>query len=131
MNPSLCLVVWICSAVDNFYLALVLNIKIPTFCAHSPKSNICLFLRPSLAQMVKRLSTMWETRVGSLGREDPLEKEMAAHSDSLAWKIPRTVQPGGYSPWGRKELDMMEQLHHHRPSCTEFSNIATSRHPTR
>ena len=40
--------------------------------------------------MVKRLSTMWETQVRSLGREDPLEKEMAAHSSILAGKIPWT-----------------------------------------
>ena len=46
-------------------------------------------LRTSLvAQTVKCLSTMWETRVGSLGWEDPLEKEMAIHSSTIAWKIP-------------------------------------------
>ena len=38
--------------------------------------------------MVKRLSTLWETWVRSLGQEDPLEKEMATHSSTLAWKIP-------------------------------------------
>ena len=43
---------------------------------------------------VKRLSTMWETRVQSLGREDLLEKEMATQSCILAWKIPWTVEPG-------------------------------------
>ena len=47
-----------------------------------------------MAQMVKRLSAMQETHVPSLGREDPLEKEMAAHSSILAWKIPRTEKPG-------------------------------------
>ena len=41
-----------------------------------------------MAQMVKRLSTMWETRVQSLGQEDLLEKEMATHSSILAWKNP-------------------------------------------
>ena len=41
-----------------------------------------------VAQMVKRLPTMWETWVRTLGREDPLEKEMATHSSTLAWKIP-------------------------------------------
>ena len=44
--------------------------------------------------MVKRLSTMWETQVRSLGQEDPLEKEMATHSSTLAWKIPWTEEPG-------------------------------------
>ena len=41
--------------------------------------------------MVKHLPTMWETQVRSLGREDPLEKEMATHSSILAWKIPWTL----------------------------------------
>ena len=41
-----------------------------------------------VTQMVKRLPAMWETRVQSLGWEDPLEKEMATHSSTLAWKIP-------------------------------------------
>ena len=44
--------------------------------------------------MVKHLPTMRETGVRSLGREDPLEKEMATHSSILAWKIPRTEEPG-------------------------------------
>ena len=47
-----------------------------------------------VAQMVKRLSTMWEAWVQSLGWEDPLEKEMAIHSSTIAWKIPWTEQPG-------------------------------------
>ena len=41
-----------------------------------------------VAQKVKCLPAMWETRVRSLGREDPLEKEMAPHSSTLAWRIP-------------------------------------------
>ena len=52
-------------------------------------------MRASLvAQTVKRLSARQETRVRSLGREDPLEKEMATHSNILAWKIPWTEEPG-------------------------------------
>ena len=66
-----------------------------------------------VAQTVKRLLAMQETRVRPLGREDPLEKEMAMHSSTLAWKIPWTEEPGSYSPWGRKELDMTERLHFH------------------
>ena len=46
-----------------------------------------------VAQMVKHLSTVWETWVQSLGREDPLEKEMATHSSTLAWKIPWVEDP--------------------------------------
>ena len=47
-----------------------------------------------VAQTVKRLPTTQETRVQSLGQEDPLEKEMATHSSTLAWKIPWTEEPG-------------------------------------
>ena len=62
-----------------------------------------------VAQMVKRLSTMRETWVRSLGREDSLEKEMAAHSSTPAKKIPWTEEPGaGYCPWGHKESDTTE-----------------------
>ena len=45
---------------------------------------------------------------GSLGWEDPLEKGMATHSSIFAWKIPWTEEPGGYNPWGCRELDMTE-----------------------
>ena len=48
-----------------------------------------------VAQMVKLLPTMWETWVQSLGREDPLEREMATHFSTLAWRIPWKEQPGG------------------------------------
>ena len=48
-----------------------------------------------VAQMVKRLSAMQETLVQSLGWEDPLEKEMTAHSSTFAWKIPWKEEPGG------------------------------------
>ena len=47
-----------------------------------------------MAQTVKRLPTMWETQVQTLGREDLLEKEMATHSSILAWKIPWMEEPG-------------------------------------
>ena len=58
-------------------------------------------VRTSLvAQTVKRLSTVQETRVRSLGREDPLEKEMAIHSSILAWRIPGTVEPDGLPSMG-------------------------------
>ena len=48
-----------------------------------------------VAQMVKHLPSMQETQVRSLGREDPLEKEMATHSSTLVWKIPWMEEPGG------------------------------------
>ena len=67
-----------------------------------------------MAQKVKRLPAMQEIWVQSLGQEDPLEKKMATHSSTLAWKILWTDEPGRlYSPWGGKGTDMTEQLHFH------------------
>ena len=64
--------------------------------------------------MVKHLPAVLETWVQSLGWEDSLEKEMATHSSTLAWKIPWTEELGKlYSPWGRKESDTTERLHFH------------------
>ena len=54
--------------------------------------------------MVKRLSAMQETQFQSLGWEDPLEKEMAAHSSTLAWKIPWTAEPGGLLSMGSQRV---------------------------
>ena len=51
---------------------------------------------------------MQETQVQSLSQEDPLEKEMATPSSILAWRIPWTEEPGGYSPWDHKESDTTE-----------------------
>ena len=51
-----------------------------------------------MAQSVKSLPAMRETQVQSLGWEDPLEKEMATHFSILAWRIPWTEEPVGYSP---------------------------------
>ena len=53
-----------------------------------------------VAQVVKNLPPMRETRVQSLGQEDPLEKGMATHSSILAWKIPWTEEPGGLQSRG-------------------------------
>ena len=57
-----------------------------------------------VAQMVKRLSAMRETWVRSLGREDPLEKEMATHSSTLAWKIPWTEETGRLQSMGLQRV---------------------------
>ena len=56
---------------------------------------------------------MRETRVRSLGWEDPLEKEMAIHSRTIAWKIPWTEEPSSLQSMGRKESDTTEWLHFH------------------
>ena len=56
------------------------------------------------AQTGKRLPAMQETRVRSLGREDPLEKEMAPHSSTIAWKIPWMEEPGGLQSTGSQRV---------------------------
>ena len=61
-----------------------------------------------MTQTVKRLPTMQEAWVGSLGREDALPKEMATHSVLLPGKSHGWRSLVSYSPWGCKELDMME-----------------------
>ena len=53
-----------------------------------------------MAQIVKRMPAMQETRVQSLGQEDPLAKEMAPYSSTLAWKIPWTEEPGRLQSMG-------------------------------
>ena len=57
-----------------------------------------------MAQTIKNLPTMWETQVQSLGREDPLKKEMAIHSSVLARKIPWTEEPGGLKSMGLQKI---------------------------
>ena len=54
-----------------------------------------------MAQTVRRVSTRRETQVRSLGREDPLEKEMAKHSSTTAWKTPWTEEPGRLQSMGK------------------------------
>ena len=57
-----------------------------------------------VAQTVKRLSTMQETRVRALGWEDPLEKEMAIHFSTIAWEIPWTEEPGRLQSMGSRRV---------------------------
>ena len=82
---------WICSSVSWFIVCGNLN-------------RICILLfrkRASLvAQTVKHLPAMWETWVQSLGQEDLLEKEMATHFSTLAWKIPWMEEPGRLQSMG-------------------------------
>ena len=93
-------------------LFLMLLVPLPSPQGPPPPQTpavFCLRVLPNLwtslvAQMVKRLSTMQEIRVQSLGREDPLEKEMAIHSSTIAWKIPWTEEPGRLQPMGLQRV---------------------------
>ena len=69
----------------------------------------CLIWTSLVAQTVKNLPAVQETQIQSLCREDPLEKGVVTHSSILAWRIPWTEKPVGYSPWDRIELDSTER----------------------
>ena len=75
-----------------------------------------IVLTSLVAQRVKCLSTMRETWVRSLGREDPLEKEMAIHSSTIAWKIPWTEEPGRLQSMGLQRVG-----HHWTTSLSLFT----------
>ena len=64
-----------------------------------------------VVQRVKRLPTVWETRIRSLGQDDPLEKEMATHSSILAWRIPWMEELCGQQSTDCKESDTTERFH--------------------
>ena len=63
-----------------------------------------MYVHLELIQSVKNLPAVQETRVRSLGWEDPLEKEMATHSSILAWKISWTEEPGGLQSMGSQRV---------------------------
>ena len=77
------------------------------FLLYHPGDQEVIYVRLSqpwaslIAQLVKNLPAVQETWVQSLGPEDPLRKEMATRSSTLAWRIPQRSL-AGYSPWGRK-----------------------------
>ena len=74
--------------------------------------NDIIYLLASLGLSGKESTCNARDTGRSLGREDPLEKEMAMHSSILAWRIPWTESLVGYSLCNRKEQDMIEQLIH-------------------
>ena len=72
----------------------------------------CLNWAPLGAQIIKNLLSMRETQVQPLGRDDPLERKLAAHSSIVAWKIPWTEQPGDLQSMYCKESNTTEQRTH-------------------
>ena len=104
--------------VRKWSLLVLCSVHCVKSCGWITSWHLCLKLwgniRASLvAQTVKCLPTMWETWVRPLGWEDPLEKEMATYSSTLARKPHRSRSLAGYSLCGREESDMTERLHFH------------------
>ena len=86
----------------NFMAAVTIG---SDFGAQENKVCQCFLSGASLiAHLVNHLPAMQETRVRSLGQEDPLEKEMATHSSTLAWKIPWTEEPGRLQSMGLQRV---------------------------
>ena len=93
---------WRISLINNFLSLFFAVLGLPGMRAFL---GGLLSSRASLvAHRVKRLPAMWETWVRSLGREDPLAKEMATHAGTLAWKIPRTEKPGRLQSMGSQRV---------------------------
>ena len=73
-------------------------------CPHNCRTPECFsYICPGV-QMVKNLPAIQETQVKSLGREDPMEEEMAIHSSILTWRIPWTEEPGGLQSMGSQRV---------------------------
>ena len=77
-----------------------------TINSHCPSASFILYYTYAslVAQRLKHLSPTRETQVRSLGREDPLEKEMATHSSTLAWRIPWREDPGRLQSMGSQRV---------------------------
>ena len=84
-----------CSSISRIYLDLDIR---SLYCMYQGRSSL-------VAQTVKNLPAMQETRVRSLGWEDPLEKGVATHSSILAWRIPWTEEPGGLQSMGSQRVE--------------------------
>ena len=76
-----------------------------------------------MAQSIKRVAAMWKTRVQSLGWEDPLEKEMATHSSTLAWKIPRKGEPGKLQSMESHSRTRLKKLTSHERGGLPFLSV--------
>ena len=84
--------------IYNFFSVLISNkVSINSYNLHKQRASL-------VAQTVKRLPTVREAQVRPLGREDPLEKKMATHSSTLAWKIPCTEDPGRLQSMGSQRV---------------------------
>ena len=86
-----------------------------------------------VAQLVKNLPAIQETRVHFLGWEDTLEKEMATHSSNFAWRIPWTQEPGGLQSMGSQEMDktILQSLIPHRKNVIYGDYISERKKKTK
>ena len=105
------LLISICVSLGLRWVSCRQHVQVSCFCINS--ASPCLFVGTFMAQTVNRLSATQETQVRSLGWENLLEKEMAAHSNILAWKIPWIAEPGRLPSMGSQRVrhDWATSLH--------------------
>ena len=87
----------------NWYVCMLVSIIYLHVSSHFVSTYVCMWASPA-AQRLKCLPGMQETRVQSLSWEDPLEKEMATHSSTLAWRIPWSEEPGRLQSMGLQRV---------------------------
>ena len=87
-----------------------------------------LFVARHLAEMVKNLPAIQETRLRSLGQEDPPEKGMAIYSSILAWRIPGTEEPGGLQSMGSRRVRKDQATHTYSTKVLRFFHWPGSGH---
>ena len=102
------------------------HLKLPSLKEIASPSHLLPSLRKPMAslvaQTIKRLPAMQETQVQSLSWEDPLEKEMAAHSSILAWKIPRIEEPGRLQSTGsQSQTRLSDFTHSYQPQVSFYT----------
>ena len=113
---NMCVQIWFWYPTSNYF-------------GYIPKSKISGSYASLVTQTVKNLPAVQETQLRSLGREDPLEKGMATHSSFLAWRIPRTEEPGGLQPMQLQESDTTQEVNHqhlHRPHRETHPRLQSS-----
>ena len=115
-SSSLCCTLGSCCFFILYIIVSICESQTPKL---SPSTRASL-----LAQMVKRLSAVLETLVRSLSREDPLEKEMTAHSSTLAWKIPWTEEPGRLQSMGLQSQTRLSNFTY--PETTSLFSVSVS-----
>ena len=116
------------SSLPSLQVNHTYNISLPFLYGYKLRHHVWASL---VAQRLKCLPAMWETWVRSLGREDPLEKEMATHSSILAWRIPWMEEPGGLQSMGLQRVghDWATSLHFKAslpPPCGCFQQLQTN-----
>ena len=112
------------SSCKTHYLILPMCNLTPDLLEHNICHHFCFNCHWSLVvQTIQRLLAMWETWVQSLGREDPLEREMATHSSTLVWKIPWMEEPGRLQSLGSHVwlFATPRTVAHQAPLFMEFS----------